>query len=141
MITDPYKVLGLEPGATDEQVKSAYKELVKKYHPDRYQNNPLEELAEEKLREINEAYDMIMKGNRSRDNSGYRQDARNIDPEYQKVRRSIDMGNLKQAQDLLDNIPNKHTAEWLFLSGMISYRRGWYDDAMGKIQQDRRAHV
>lgn len=135
MITDPYKVLGLEPGATDEQVKSAYKELVKKYHPDRYQNNPLEELAEEKLREINEAYDMIMKGNRSRDNSGYRQDARNIDPEYQKVRRSIDMGNLKQAQDLLDNIPNKHTAEWLFLSGMISYRRGWYDDAMGKIQQ------
>ena len=55
MITDPYKVLGLEPGATDEQVKSAYKELVKKYHPDRYQNNPLEELAEEKLREINEA--------------------------------------------------------------------------------------
>lgn len=111
MITDPYKVLGLEPGATDEQVKSAYKELVKKYHPDRYQNNPLEELAEEKLREINEAYDMIMKGNRSRDNSGYRQDARNIDPEYQKVRRSIDMGNLKQAQDLLDNIPNKHTAE------------------------------
>ena len=45
------------------------------------------------------------------------------------------MGNLKQAQDLLDNIPNKHTAEWLFLSDMISYRRGWYDDAMRKIQQ------
>ena len=39
-MTDPYKVLGVSPTATDEQVKSAYRELAKKYHPDNYVNNP-----------------------------------------------------------------------------------------------------
>ena len=54
-MTDPYKVLGISPNATDEQVKIAYRELAKKYHPDNYANNPLSELAEEKMQEINQA--------------------------------------------------------------------------------------
>ena len=54
-MTDPYKVLGVSPTATDEQVKSAYRELAKKYHPDNYVNNPLSDLAEEKMQEINQA--------------------------------------------------------------------------------------
>ena len=58
---DPYEVLGLNPNATDEEIKAAYHELVKKYHPDKYQDNPLAELAGEKLREVNEAYDTLMK--------------------------------------------------------------------------------
>ena len=59
-MTDPYKVLGVSPTATDEQVKSAYRELAKKYHPDNYVNNPLSDLAEEKMQEINQAYDAIL---------------------------------------------------------------------------------
>lgn len=55
MVRDPYQVLGLRPGASEAEIKRAYRELVKKYHPDRYRDNPLAELAEEKLREINEA--------------------------------------------------------------------------------------
>ncbi|MBO4234859.1 MAG: J domain-containing protein [Firmicutes bacterium] len=58
---DPYEVLGLSRGATDEEIKNAYRELVKKYHPDKYIDNPLADLAEEKMREVNEAYDMLMK--------------------------------------------------------------------------------
>lgn len=58
---NPYEVLGIDKRATDEQIKEAYRELVKKYHPDKYQDNPLADLAEEKLREINEAYEMLMK--------------------------------------------------------------------------------
>ena len=58
---NPYEVLGLKEGASIEEVKKAYRELVKKYHPDRYRDNPLSDLAEEKLREINEAYDYIIK--------------------------------------------------------------------------------
>ena len=58
---DPYTVLGVSPSATDEAVKKAYRELARKYHPDNYQNNPLADLAEEKMKEINEAYDTITK--------------------------------------------------------------------------------
>ena len=59
---NPYEVLGVKEGATEEEIKAAYKELVKKYHPDKYADNPLSDLAEEKMQEINEAYDMLMKG-------------------------------------------------------------------------------
>ena len=58
---DPYKVLGVSENATPEEIRAAYLALVKKYHPDRYKDNPLKELANEKLKEINEAYDIIQK--------------------------------------------------------------------------------
>lgn len=58
-MTDPYKVLGVSPNASDDEIKAAYRQLAKKYHPDNYANNPLADLAEEKMREINKAYDMI----------------------------------------------------------------------------------
>jgi curved DNA-binding protein CbpA len=54
---DPWKVLGVRQGASQEEIKSAYRRLVKQYHPDRYADNPLKELAQEKLKQINEAYD------------------------------------------------------------------------------------
>ena len=53
---DPYSVLGVDQNASDEEIKKAYRELARKYHPDNYQNNPLADLAEEKMKEINEAY-------------------------------------------------------------------------------------
>lgn len=61
MKKNPYKILGIKEGASYDEIKRAYRELVKKYHPDRYQNNPLSDLADEKMREINEAYDLLMK--------------------------------------------------------------------------------
>ena len=58
-MSDPYKALGVSPSATDEEVKEAYRSLAKKYHPDQYADSPLKELADEKMKEINEAYDAI----------------------------------------------------------------------------------
>ena len=45
MANDPYKVLGIDRNATDEEVKKAYRELARKYHPDNYANTPLSDLA------------------------------------------------------------------------------------------------
>ena len=60
-MTDPYKVLNIPSTATDEEVKKAYRALARKYHPDNYHDNPLADLAQEKMKEINEAYDTITK--------------------------------------------------------------------------------
>lgn len=62
---DPYEVLGVPRGASKEQVKAKYRELAKKYHPDNYIGSPLAETANEKMQEINEAYDAIISGSAS----------------------------------------------------------------------------
>ena len=73
-MTDPYKVLNIPSTATDEEVKKAYRELARKYHPDNYHDNPLADLAQEKMKEINEAYDTIQRQRQGRgSSSGYAQ--------------------------------------------------------------------
>ena len=59
-ITDPYQILGVSPNATDDEVKKAYRELSRKYHPDANAGNPLSDLAEEKFKQVQEAYSQIM---------------------------------------------------------------------------------
>jgi curved DNA-binding protein CbpA len=56
---DPFEVLGLERGASKDQIRAAYRELVARYHPDKHRGNPLEELAAAKLIEINRAYALL----------------------------------------------------------------------------------
>ena len=60
MVSNPYEILGISPNASDDEVKKAYRELSRKYHPDSYANNPLANLAEEKFKEVQEAYNQIM---------------------------------------------------------------------------------
>lgn len=146
---NPYEVLGVPENATDEQIKNAYKELVKKYHPDRYQDNPLADLAEDKLAEINEAYDTIMRmrsgsgqsgygyGNTSDygygSSDGYNNSGSYGTADYQQVRRSIDAGNLGAAEQILNQTADR-SAEWYFLNGVIASRKGWYDEAASNLQ-------
>lgn len=59
MSNNPYKILGVSPNASDEEIKKAYHELVRKYHPDRYTDSDLSDLASEKMKEINAAYEEI----------------------------------------------------------------------------------
>ena len=50
-MTDPYKILGVGRDSTEDEINTAYRKLVKQYHPDRYVGNPLAELAAEKIKE------------------------------------------------------------------------------------------
>ena len=143
-MNDPYKTLGIEPGASDEEIKRAYRELARKYHPDNYQNNPLADLAEEKMKEINEAYDALTRqrsgggggyssgysaGYASQSAGGYQYQRQSAgSAEYARVRQLINAGQLDQADALLQGSGPK-TAEYYFLAGSIAYRRGWLDEA------------
>lgn len=137
-MNNPYEVLGIREGASEDEIKKAYRELVKKYHPDQYTDNPLSKLAEEKLREINEAYDYLMKNaNFRRDTSpggGRNWESKNDNEFFGQVRSHINTGNVKLAEDMLDNTGNR-TAAWYYLKGLIFMRRGWYDEAYSHIQR------
>lgn len=130
-MTDPYAVLGVSKNATDDEVKNAYREMAKKYHPDNYADNPLSDLAAEKMQEINDAYDQIMNERRG---GGSNASGGSYDPNapssFPEVRNLINQGRLEQAQELLDGVsPHSRNAEWYFLNGTVLYRRGWFDQA------------
>ena len=133
---DPYEVLGVPHGASEEEIKKAYRELARKYHPDNYTNNPLADLAQEKMKEINEAYDTLTKNGAPSGNasSGYgggaysAGSANSGNANYTEIRRLIQMGELDQAEGKLNALP-VHDAEWYYLRGVIAQRRGWMDEA------------
>ena len=131
MNKDPYQVLGVPRNASEDDIKRAYKELVKKYHPDRYQDNPLSDVAEEKMAEVNEAYDEIMNMRRSGGNNynyGYNSAPTGIN--YGEIRQMIQQGRITDADRALDGVPeNSRPAEWFFLKGSVSYSRGWLGEA------------
>ena len=145
---DPYKVLGVSRDATDEEIKKVYRDLARKYHPDNYVNKPLADLAQEKMKEINDAYDQIQRdrarGNsggysssgyssaRAEQSSGYtgygQYTYREQSPEFVTVRQYILRNDLTSAEQALATISNRG-GEWNFLMGSICARRGWYDEA------------
>jgi len=138
---NPYEVLGVREGASIEEIKRAYKELVRKYHPDQYRDNPLSELAEEKLKEINQAYDYLMKqyeqnnkGYNDRQSSSYGRsnDYGSNTSLYSQIRMHIMNGNIHAAETLLNRVTMRD-AEWHYLRGLIFMRKGWYNEAVNSI--------
>lgn len=127
---NPYEVLGIKPTATDDEVKAAYREMAKKYHPDNYANNPLSDLAEEKMQEINEAYDTIIRMRRQGGSSSGSTRSQGGSSRYTDIRNLIRTGRTIDAEALLDGIPApSRDAEWYFLKGSVLYKKGWLEEA------------
>ncbi len=139
MSRNPYKVLGVSPDASDEEIKRVYRELARKYHPDRYKEKDLSELAGEKMKEINAAYEEIRQmrarskgaddglGTATSSSGNYSQDAR---AKFVHIRNCINAGNIGEAERLIFEIdPVDRAAEWHFLLGCVRMRKGEYVDA------------
>ena len=129
---NPYEILGVSRNDSDDKIKAAYRELAKKYHPDNYADNPLSDLADEKMKEINEAYDSIMNerkggGHASGDTGGY---SAYQNQSFSEIRLYIQRNELEKAQTMLDAVSiNERNAEWYYLNGSVQYKRGWFDNA------------
>jgi hypothetical protein len=136
---DPYKVLGVNPTDSDETIKDAYRKLARKYHPDKYADGDLKELAEEKMKEINSAYEEIQKMRQSGGSSGggYSSGSGSSGSgnyKYANIRRNINMGNIGAAEAELNAISEgDRAAEWHYLMGCVLIKKGYYVDAQKMI--------
>lgn len=138
MIDDPYKVLGVSPDASDEEIKKAYRRLAKKYHPDL---NPGDKTAAKKMQEVNAAYEQIKNPEKARQSTqgsygggysqydpfgfgGYQQRQRYAEPEYgdnyQKAAYNyIHFGRYREALNSLNNATERN-ARWYYLSALAN---------------------
>ena len=144
-------MLGVSQNATEDEVKAAYRKLVKKYHPDQYKGTDYEATANEKLKQINEAYDMIKNGRTSNNSyysnqsqqgaqygnyrytynagqQGYGYQNVTIEQLLQQVRSLLSAGRYFEAEILLKST-NVRNAEWYFLMGNVYWFRGWQLEA------------
>ena len=131
---NPYEVLGILPNASDDEVKRAYRDMTRKYHPDANVNNPLADLAEEKFKEVQEAYDEIMRqraqggyqsnggyqGGGYSYNSGYGTEQ---NPQIQAVYNYLNARRYPEALNVLNGMNNRD-AQWYYLSAVANANMG-----------------
>ena len=139
-MNDPYKILGVSPDATDDEIKTAYRNLARKYHPDKYRDSDLAEMAGEKMKEINAAYDEVQKiragkatggqgtyGGSTYNGNTYSGGSSNP---YVTARQLINLRRVAEAAQVLAGVPeSQRGAEWHFLMGCVAVNRGHYVDA------------
>ena len=126
---NPYEVLGVSRNASIDEIKKAYRELSRKYHPDSYVGNPLSSLAEEKFEQVQEAYDAIMKEKNGERNYSNYDNSNNYgynngeSGEMAEVYNLLGRRSYSQALRLLDSIPNRN-ARWYYYSAIAQVGLG-----------------
>ncbi len=137
-MANPYQVLGVSPGASDEEIKKAYRSLSRRYHPDANVNNPNRAQAEEKFKEVQQAYDQIMKEKQQGSSYGYRTASGGFGG-YGGYGGSAGSGSVEltaaanyianrcyaEALNVLNGIPTgERRARWYFLSALANQGAG-----------------
>lgn len=152
---DPYKVLGVSPDASDDEIKKAYRLLSRKYHPDANINNPNKAQAEEKFKQVQQAYNTVMKMRQegstygsqysnqgygsSGGYSGYGGSAgagssNGIPPELQAAANFISNGYYREAMNALSGInATERTGMWYYLASMAQEGMGNLTEARNYI--------
>ena len=135
---DPYTILGVKRDASDEEIKNAYRALVRKYHPDNYaDDNPLKDLATEKMQEINEAYNEIQRirqGGSSSSGTSYNYGSSSYGP-YVAIRNSLNSRRFAEAERALMAISEaERVAEWHYLYSVVLMHKGRVNDAMRELE-------
>ena len=146
---DPYSILGVSPNASDEEVKKAYRKLSRIYHPDANIDNPNKEQAEEKFKQVQQAYEQIMR-EREQGSAGYGSGAYGgfggfsgqADNSYQdeeSMRRQaaanyIQSGHYREAMNVLQSL-SQHNGQWYYLSSMANMGLGNNVNALNDIRE------
>ena len=139
---DPYSVLGVPRNASDDEIKKAYRKLSRKYHPDANINNPNKDQAEEKFKEVQQAYEQIMKereyGSSSQNGYGgygnyggfgnYGNAGSSAYQDEESMRRRaasnyVQSGHFQEAMNVLDSLGQKN-GEWYYLAAMANMGMG-----------------
>lgn len=134
---DPYEVLGVSRNASMDEIKKAYHALSRKYHPDANVNNPLADLAAEKFKEIQEAYNTIVKERESGSSYSYGNSTSSSSysgsNDYSMVETYIRSGRYREALNLLSGMSKD--AHWYYLSAIANANSGNNWQAMNDAQQ------
>ena len=144
MIDDPYKILGVSRDATDDEIKRAYRQLAKKYHPDR---NPGDAEAAKKMQQVNAAYEQIKNPEKAQSSTGYggygsydpfggyqQRPQQDGDSYQQAAYNYIRFGRYREALNALQNCTKKD-ARWYYLSALANYNLGNQVTALEHIRR------
>jgi tetratricopeptide (TPR) repeat protein len=114
---NPYKILGVRPNASHDEIKAAYDNLVNTYSSQDYENFSDEFLVEDKLAEINDAYNAL-----------------NNEKKYKEIRGLIESEQFINAETELNLIADKNSPEWNYLKGFVMLKKGWFQSGVNHLK-------